>query len=80
VRIFFVGDGATADTYGPSRAATHASWRDVFGEDVTAVEGMQLGRMSPGYDGGVFSPVMDEPTHHFHCWVAIKLAGHPTGD
>jgi choline monooxygenase len=75
VRIFYVGDGATADTYGPCRAATHASWRDVFGEDVFAVEGMQLGRLSPGYDGGVFSPVMDEPTHHFHRWVAAKLAG-----
>ena len=31
------------------------------------------GRRSPGYGGGVFSPVMDNPTHHFHQWVARKL-------
>jgi choline monooxygenase len=46
----------------------------VFGEDIGAVEGMQKGRSSPGYRGGVFSPVMDNPTHHFHQWVARKLA------
>ena len=48
-------------------------WRVVFGEDIDAVEGMQRGRLSPGYGGGVFSPVMDNPTHHFHQWVARKL-------
>jgi choline monooxygenase len=74
LRIFYVADGASADTYSACRAATHASWRVVFGEDVFAVEGMQQGRMSPGYRGGVFSPVMDESTHHFHRWVAAKLA------
>jgi len=35
---------------------------------------MQQGRASPGYAGGVFSPVMDEATHHFQRWVAAKLA------
>jgi choline monooxygenase len=74
VRIFYADEGASADTYAACRAAIHASWRVVFGEDVFAVEGMQQGRASPGYQGGVFSPVMDEPTHHFHRWVAAKLA------
>jgi choline monooxygenase len=74
VRIFYVGEGAESDTYGACRAATHAAWRVVFGEDVFAVEGMQAGRASPGYQGGVFSPVMDEATHHFHRWVAARLA------
>jgi choline monooxygenase len=73
VRISYVGDGATAETYGACRAATHAAWDVVFREDVFAVEGMQQGRASPGYQGGVFSPVMDEATHHFHRWVAAKL-------
>jgi choline monooxygenase len=73
LRIFYVGDGATADAYRACRAATHAAWRIVFSEDVFAVEGMQAGRASPGYRGGVFSPVMDAPTHHFHRWVAQKL-------
>jgi choline monooxygenase len=74
VRIFYVDDGADSDTYSACRAATHAAWRLVFGEDVFAVEGMQQGRASPGYEGGVFSKVMDQPTHHFHRWVAAKLA------
>ena len=74
LKIFYADEGATADRYGACRAAIHSSWRVVFAEDVFAVEGMQQGRASPGYHGGVFSPVMDEPTHHFHRWVAAKLA------
>jgi choline monooxygenase len=74
VRIFYVEDGAESEEFGACRAATHAAWRDVFREDVFAVEGMQAGRASPGYHGGVFSPVMDAPTHHFHRWVAQRLA------
>jgi choline monooxygenase len=73
LRLFYVGDAATDDAYADSRSTTLASWRVVFGEDIDAVEGMQKGRSSPGYKGGVFSPVMDNPTHHFHQWVARKL-------
>jgi len=73
LRILYVGDGATAPGYGGCRAATHGAWRGVFREDVFAVEGMQQGRASPAYDGGVFSPVMDQPTHHFHRWAAARL-------
>lgn len=73
LRISYVGDGATADTYSASRAATLDAWKVVFSEDIFAVEGMQRGRASPGYQGGVFSPVMDQSTHHFHRWVASKL-------
>ena len=72
-RIFYVSDGAVSDAYADCRAATHAAWDVVFREDIFAVEGMQQGRASPGYEGGVFSPVMDVPTHHFHRWVASKL-------
>ena len=31
------------------------------------------GRSSPVYNGGNFSPVMDNPTHQFHKWVADNL-------
>jgi choline monooxygenase len=79
VRIFYVADGADSDVYSACRAATHAAWRLVFGEDVFAVEGMQQGRASPGYEGGVFSRVWDQPTHHFHRWVAAKLADQAGG-
>ena len=73
LRLFYVENAATDDSYASSRDATLKSWRVIFGEDVDAVEGMQKGRASPGYQGGVFSPVMDNPTHHFHQWVARKF-------
>ena len=73
LRLYYVGDEALGDAHAASRNATLESWRVVFGEDIDAVEGMQRGRLSPGYRGGVFSPVMDNPTHHFHQWVARKL-------
>ena len=79
LRILYVDEGATADSYSSCRAATLAAWRGVFAEDVLAVEGMQQGRASPGYRGGVFSPVMDLPTHHFHRWVAARLMAHAGG-
>ena len=73
LRLYYVGDEALDDKHAASRNATLESWRVVFGEDVDAVEGLQRGRSSPGYQGGVFSPVMDNPTHHFHQWVARKI-------
>lgn len=73
VRLYFYGEEAVSDQCAASRKTQLESWRSVFAEDVSAVEGMQRGRQSPGYDGGVFSPVMDNPTHHFHQWVARKI-------
>ena len=45
-------------------------------EDIFVVQGMQSGRYAPTFDGGRFSPVMDEPTHCYHDWVARKIATH----
>ncbi len=70
LQLYYVGEEATAKAYSDCRAAVTDSWRVVFAEDVRVVEGMQKGRQSPGFQGGVFSPVMDAPTHHFHCWLA----------
>ncbi|MCS4505988.1 aromatic ring-hydroxylating dioxygenase subunit alpha [Arhodomonas aquaeolei] len=75
LRAYYVGDEAARDEYASARRATLESWRVVFSEDIAAVEGMQLGRSSPAFSGGVFSPVMDIPTHHFHRWVAGRMAG-----
>lgn len=74
VRIYYVGEGATADEFKPQRQMIRDSWKSVFEEDIFAVERMQAGRASPAFTGGVFSPVMDEPTHHFHKWVAQSLS------
>jgi len=75
LRLFFVNDEAISDKHAASRNTILETWRVVFGEDVDAVEGLQRGRASPGFSGGVFSPVMYNPTHHFHRWVAQKLKG-----
>jgi choline monooxygenase len=78
LRVLYVGEGATHESFRNCRAATLAAWKVVFQQDIPAVEQMQLGRASPGYDGGVFSPAMDAATHHFHSWVAQRLsAQHP---
>lgn len=48
-------------------------WKGVFEEDIFVVEGMQKGRHGPHFDGGKFSPVMDNPTHVFHEWAASHI-------
>ena len=75
LRLYYVGDQAAGEEYAGHRQATLEAWRTVFAEDIAAVEGMQWGRASPAFTGGVFSPVMDVSTHHFHRWVAAGLEG-----
>ncbi|OEY65101.1 aromatic ring-hydroxylating oxygenase subunit alpha [Marinobacter sp. X15-166B] len=72
LRLYYVGDEALKDEYAACRTATLESWRVVFTEDIGAVEGMQKGRHSPGFGGGVFSPEMDLPTHFFQKWLATQ--------
>jgi choline monooxygenase len=73
-RLFYPVQETDAAATQPVRDAILAGWTAVFQEDVDAVESCQIGRASPAYGGGAFSPVMDEPTLHFHQWVARKLA------
>ncbi|NNC22567.1 aromatic ring-hydroxylating dioxygenase subunit alpha [Salinisphaera sp. USBA-960] len=73
VRIYYVADAATSPAYSEAREAQSRAWNTVFTEDISMVEGLQRGRASPACVGGVFSPVQDVATHHFHCWVARKL-------
>lgn len=77
VRLLFVGDAAIDDEHAAARDSALQSWKTVFEEDVAMVEGMQRGRGSPAYHGGVFSPVQDIPTHHFHQWVARRFTATP---
>ena len=76
VQLLFLGDVASSEEYAPHRQSLLESWREVFSEDIFAVEGMQAGRQSPAYQGGVFSPVMDQHTLHFHQWIARRLSTH----
>ena len=49
-------------------------WKEVLSEDLFVTQGMQVGRGAPGFAGGVFSAVMDSPTHCFHDWVAARIS------
>ena len=64
---------AQANKFKSLRKQNHKQWEDIQREDVDIIQGMQTGRNSPSYNGGNFSPVMDNPTHHFHKWVAQNL-------
>ena len=74
MEIYYVGDEAANSTkYKSLRQKNHKQWEDIQKEDVDIIQSMQIGRNSPAYNGGNFSPKMDNPTHHFHKWVAGNL-------
>ena len=74
MQIYYVGnESANGDELKKLRKENARFWKDVMLEDVSAIEGMQKGRCSPIYNGGNFSPIMDQPTHQFHQWVANSL-------
>ena len=73
--MYYVGDSsANGKEFEGMRKENSRIWKDVMSEDIKAVEGMQEGRNSPAYNGGNFSPIMDNPTNQFHKWVANNLA------
>jgi len=55
------------------KAKNAEQWKSVLQEDLFVVQGMQRGRHAVHFDGGKFSPVMDNPTHDFHRWVAKQI-------
>ena len=74
MQVYYIGnDSANGDELKELRKENLRFWKGVMLEDVSAIEGMQDGRNSPVYNGGNFSPVMDQPTHQFHKWVANNL-------
>ena len=74
MELYYVGEQAAQNNKFKSlRKQNHKQWEDIQKEDVDIIQGMQTGRNSPSYNGGNFSPVMDNPTHHFHKWVAQNL-------
>ena len=74
MQMYYIGnDSANGDELKELRKKNSRFWKGVMLEDVSAIEGMQDGRNSPVYNGGNFSPVMDQPTHQFHKWVANNL-------
>ncbi len=79
LEIYYVGDAPLGPDFASVRAANTETWRRVFAEDVSVVEEMQRGRASPAFKGGVFTPVLEPPTHCFHRWMAKALAAAESG-
>ena len=74
MQMYYVGnESANGEELKELRKENSRFWKDVMLEDIKAIEGMQEGRNSPVYNGGNFSPVMDQPTHQFHKWVVENL-------
>ena len=74
MEIYYVGEeAAISDKYKNIRKENYLQWKNIMTEDLEIIEGMQAGRNSPIYNGGNFSPVLDNPTHHFAKWVANSL-------
>ncbi len=73
IEIYYAKESSTKASMVDLRQKNAGLWKSVFLEDVFVVEGMQKGRHGIGFDGGKFSPAMDEPTHCFHHWVASRF-------
>ncbi|MFK7941488.1 MAG: aromatic ring-hydroxylating dioxygenase subunit alpha [Paracoccaceae bacterium] len=73
VQIFYASPEVAGEEWREMRAQNAKQWREIFDEDIFVVEGMQRGRSASMFDGGKFSPVMDNPTHDFHAWIARQM-------
>ncbi len=74
MEIYYVGkEAAFSKNYKSLRKQNFEQWLSIQSEDLNIIEGMQDGRNSPVFNGGNFSPVLDNPTHHFNKWIATSL-------
>ena len=74
MEIYYVGEkAAKSEKFKSLRKQNHKLWEDIQKEDVDIIQRMQIGRNSISYNGGNFSPDMDNPTHQFHKWVSTNL-------
>ena len=72
-RLYCVGDESLEPRYQELRERQHQFWSEVFAEDIGVVLGMQAGRASSGFDGGVLTPLMETATARFHQWVGERM-------
>ena len=73
VEIFYFDAESVSNDFQELRIQNANNWRSIFLEDTVVIEGMQKGRFSSGFEGGVFSPVLDVSTRCFHKWIAECL-------
>ena len=72
--FYFIGEAAVSGAFADARQSVIELWRRTNAEDITVVEGMQMGRRSPGYHDGRFSPYHEVTTHEFQRRIANQMA------
>ncbi len=70
VEIYYADPAMCGAAMADLRQRNFEQWKNIFIEDIGVVESMQKGRNGDAFDGGRFSPVLDEGTHRFHQWIA----------
>ena len=75
--FYFLGEGASAERFKAGRERVIEFWTKTNREDMMVVEGMQIGRHSPGYHDGRFSPYHEVTTHEFQRRIVNRLANRP---
>ena len=68
--FYFVGDQAMAPENEALRHLPIDLWQVTNDEDIKMIERMQVGRRSPKFDGGCFSPALEKPVYRFQQKVA----------
>ncbi|MEM1291289.1 MAG: aromatic ring-hydroxylating dioxygenase subunit alpha [Cyanobacteria bacterium P01_H01_bin.162] len=68
--FYFVGDGAMTPENEALRHLPIDLWKDTNDEDIEMIERLQIGRQSPRFDGGCFSPELEQTVYRFQQMVA----------
>lgn len=68
--FYFVGDAAMTPENETLRHLPIDLWKDTNDEDILMIERMQVGRKSPRFDGGCFSPELEKTVYQFQQMVA----------
>ena len=71
--FFYVGDEAMHPRFAAARDDCVERRRVINGEDIAIVERLQVGRHSPAMTGGIFSPALEDTTHHFQKTLLRRL-------
>ena len=71
--IYYFADEALDEDHAELRRTNARLWQGIFEEDRFVVEGMQRGRASPAFRGGVLSPALERTTHCFYRWAASRM-------
>lgn len=73
--FYFIGDEAMTDANQALRHLPIDLWQDTNDEDIDMIERMQIGRRSPKFDGGCFSPELEQTVYRFQQQVARAVGG-----